>query len=303
MADSIGGPFGPKTPEDLTRPDVGFHDDKVGAQIKGEEAALARSARGKQDQRPKRIEREPQQVTRAASFRGAHQQGGPVEEQARRQRALVAGQHAPRRDAGARAPAAGGHRDAQAARALGRVQVLFGAMVTLRQGPPAAALRGVGEDLLADAEADEAAAPSGPGHRRVEAVDEQPQRKRQGATPDEPQASDAGGDLEPAALLLPAATGDEAGMRLARAEQEARYHLQHLVAGGSGFALAATAGQAFAEFFARIETWPMGVAPGYAPQSDADFDLFFAWIFAPLQVDVEDAELLEGQRHGASEAK
>lgn len=61
----------------------------------------------------------------------------------------------------------------------------------------------------------------------------------------------------------------------------AKHHLQGLLAGGVGLSLAGDPRITFRRLLDRIERWPLDVAPGHAPSSEADFDAFLTWAFSP----------------------
>jgi hypothetical protein len=69
--------------------------------------------------------------------------------------------------------------------------------------------------------------------------------------------------------------------RLLKLEREAKFQLQHLIAGGVGMTFLADPRLTFRRLFARIAKWPVGVRPGFKPESDADIDAFLAWVFEP----------------------
>jgi len=69
--------------------------------------------------------------------------------------------------------------------------------------------------------------------------------------------------------------------RLLKLEREAKFQLQHLIAGGVGMTFLADPRLTFRRLFARIAKWPAGVRPGFKPESDADIDAFLAWVFEP----------------------
>ena len=69
--------------------------------------------------------------------------------------------------------------------------------------------------------------------------------------------------------------------RLLKLEREAKFALQHLIAGGVGMTFLADPRLTFRRLFARIAKWPAGVRPGFKPESDADIDAFLAWVFEP----------------------
>jgi hypothetical protein len=69
--------------------------------------------------------------------------------------------------------------------------------------------------------------------------------------------------------------------RLLKLEREAKFQLQHLLAGGVGMTFMADPRLTFRRLFTRITAWPQGVRPGHKPQSDADIDAFLAWVFEP----------------------
>lgn len=69
--------------------------------------------------------------------------------------------------------------------------------------------------------------------------------------------------------------------RLVRLEREAKFQLQHLIAGGVGLTFLADPKLTFRKLFDRIAKWPSYVRPGYRPETDADIDAFLAWVFEP----------------------
>lgn len=85
-------------------------------------------------------------------------------------------------------------------------------------------------------------------------------------------------------LEAPSAQADRAqqqAMRLLKLEREAKFALQHLLAGGIGMTFLADPRVTFRRLLARIAKWPAGVRPGYKPETDADIDAFLAWVFEP----------------------
>lgn len=254
----IGKTRPPSSVDELSRPDAGFHDDKVGGELKSAEAARRRALEARTALKPRRIEQEARKVAATGAFGKAAREEQPhVTEAKRHQRALMAGQPQPR------AQAAAADKQGDAERAMARVHTLFGAMVLL--------------EGASRAEAQEAAhkAPEGAPARKVEAID--PDQRSASQQPDEP-APEEQPDAPSPAAQAPLMTAAD---RLARAHQQARFHVQHLVAGGTGFALEADPSATFASLFARLPKWPEGVPPGYTPASQSDFDSFFAWVFSP----------------------
>ena len=70
--------------------------------------------------------------------------------------------------------------------------------------------------------------------------------------------------------------------RMAKLEREAKYQLQHLMAGGVGMTLMADPRLTFRRLFARITAWPKAVRPGYRPETEEDINAFLAWAFEPV---------------------
>lgn len=261
MADSIGGSGGPKPPtaDELSRPDVGFHDDKVGGQLKGDEAARQRAAGKIAQRRPQRLENEQKEVGAVSRFTASHRDDS-VRQEARKQRALVAGTgRAPPK---ARSASAGGTKlnaaDREMQRLEGRVAL---SMSTLRL---------LDEELTELTDAQAAQQPL------VAAVD--PDEERQGDAQQRPHPQ--GPEAETTALQAKAEAVLE---RMLRANQEARYQLQFLIAGGSGLVLSPDPKLTFRRIFERLECWPRQVPPGRTPDTEEDFDAFLAWVFAPIE--------------------
>ena len=64
-------------------------------------------------------------------------------------------------------------------------------------------------------------------------------------------------------------------------EAQAKHVFQLLVSGGVGLGLLSDPKLTFKRVFERIKKWPARVHPGRHPETEAEFDLFFAWIFEP----------------------
>lgn len=71
--------------------------------------------------------------------------------------------------------------------------------------------------------------------------------------------------------------------RLLQLEQEAKFQLQHLISGGVGLTFLADPKLTFRRLFDRIAKWPVYVRPGFRPETEADIDVFLAWVFEPSE--------------------
>lgn len=69
--------------------------------------------------------------------------------------------------------------------------------------------------------------------------------------------------------------------RLVGLEVQTKQQIQLLLAGGVGLSLSSDPRLTFKRLFDRFKRWPKGVRPGHRPETDADFDVFLAWVFEP----------------------
>ena len=69
--------------------------------------------------------------------------------------------------------------------------------------------------------------------------------------------------------------------RLLQIEMQTKTALQYVLAGGTGLPMLSTPQLTFKRLFERLRQWPKRIPPGRRPETDAEFDLFIAWVFEP----------------------
>jgi hypothetical protein len=235
-----------------TKPDSSFHDDHVGGRIKTDEAAKARLVNDRfVADVPRRIIDAQAKVSEAGAFRPT-QEDEEARRAERRTRNMPRGPNGRAKRIPRRDPRTiAGGTEPGVDRVEDKIEALWGDL-----------------EAITRALDDEAA--------QEQAQDEQTPQSDEEAAQDIAAVQEL--ELERARLLA----------RQLRLETAAKQQLQLLLAGGIGLSLMADPRQTFRRLFDRIEHWPPQVKPGKRPETDEEFDIFLAYVFAPPGTDDEE---------------